>query len=296
MILMKKILYILAAYMFIQSSLLAQTSVTLSGACFSTTLTLTKQGTQINGKSWFRKTNYSSVVYAGVTYSNTKIDIYWNAPDWVIDIDLSGQPLFGNTNLNGGVVPSTGWTNYDATAIGGCFPTNGALVINAVLPIELMHFDANTEGGKNNLTWATASELNNKAFNIERSFDGKTFTAFGQIKGNNKASTYQYVDNQPFPTTYYRLKQMDFDGTETLSKVVSVQNASSRGSGLKVYPTLVKDQLNVVTETLVDFQIINLFGQQVQSGKQAQQIDVSALATGTYILKVGVEQAKFVKQ
>ncbi|MEO0044752.1 MAG: hypothetical protein RL329_4201, partial [Bacteroidota bacterium] len=166
----------------------------------------------------------------------------------------------------------------------------------SVLPIELTAFDAqNTEGSKNNLTWATASELNNKHFDIERSTDGTTFHSIGQVKGNNKPSSYQFVDNQPFATTYYRLRQIDFDGTETLSKVVSVE-LKGKGKGLAVYPNPVSSLLNVVYTEGASFQILNLLGQQVLTGKTAAQVDVSALPQGTYILKVGAEQAKFLKQ
>lgn len=118
------------------------------------------------------------------------------------------------------------------------------------------------------------------------------------MKGNNKPSSYQFVDNQPFATSYYRLRQVDFDGTETFSKIVSVQ-LKGKGKGLAIYPTLVSNGiLTVDTEggRLRDFSVSNLLGQQVLVGKTTQQIDVSALAKGTYILKVGTDVAKFVKQ
>jgi Secretion system C-terminal sorting domain len=165
----------------------------------------------------------------------------------------------------------------------------------SVLPVELISFDATTEGDKNHLTWRTASELNNKLFDIERSTDGTTFHSIGQVKGNNKPSSYQFVDNQPFATSYYRLRQIDFDGTETLSKVVSVE-LKGKGKSLAVYPNPVSSLLNVVYTEGSSFQILNLLGQQVLTGKTASQVDVSALPQGSYILKVGAEQAKFLKQ
>ncbi len=173
-----------------------------------------------------------------------------------------------------------------------------------VLPIELLSFTAkNTEGGKNHLSWATASEKNNSHFDIERSTDGNSFLPIGQVKGNNKASSYQFVDNQPFATTYYRLRQIDFDGTETYSKIVSVVQ-TGKSKGLAVYPNPVSSLLNVVytdgtsreNREGSSFQILNLLGQQVLTGKTAAQVDVSALPQGTYILKVGAEQVKFLKQ
>jgi Leucine-rich repeat (LRR) protein len=171
----------------------------------------------------------------------------------------------------------------------------------ASLPVELLNFDVqNTEGSKNYLTWRTASETNNSHFDIERSTDGTTFHSIGQVKGNNKASSYQFVDNQPFVTTYYRLRQIDFDGTETLSNIVSVVQ-KGKGKALIIYPNPVSNTLTVENteeddEEVGNFQIINLLGQQVLSGKTGQGLDVSALPQGTYVLRVGEEQAKFVKE
>jgi Secretion system C-terminal sorting domain len=162
------------------------------------------------------------------------------------------------------------------------------LPICAILGVELRHFEATKTEQSNLLIWETASEKNNKHFDIERSTDGTTFHSIGQVKGNNKPSSYQFVDNQPFATTYYRLRQIDNDGTETYSKIVSI------------YPNPVSSLLNVVYTEGSSFQILNLLGQQVLTGKTppsgAGGLDVSALPQGTYILKVGAEQAKFLKQ
>jgi Secretion system C-terminal sorting domain len=163
------------------------------------------------------------------------------------------------------------------------------------LPIELIDFAAKTTGDKNILTWITASETNNKAFEIERSIDGFNFTAIGSVKAANKANSYQYVDYKPFPTSYYRLREIDNDGTVTFSKIVTVSNKGTKGS-LKAYPTLVKDILNIETEVVVMYQVVNLFGQQVLSGTTTQLLDVSALTQGIYFLRVEKEQFKFVKQ
>ena len=187
------------------------------------------------------------------------------------------------------------WVKVDCTndlLVFGGTGTQSALV----LPIELVSFDAQTiEGSKNHLTWRTASEKDNSHFDIERSTDGTTFHSIGQVKGNNKPSRYQFVDNQPFATSYYRLRQIDFDGTETVSKVVSVV-LKGKGKGLTIYPTLVSNGILSVDTEGADYNIYNIVGQQVQRGKTTQRLDVSALAKGTYILKVGTEQAKFVKQ
>jgi hypothetical protein len=172
----------------------------------------------------------------------------------------------------------------------------GTVSVASVLSAELTQFDVqNTEGSKNHLTWRTESEKNNSHFDIERSTDGTTFHNIGQVKGNNKPSSYQFVDNQPFAISYYRLRQIDFDGKETLSKVISIATKSN-GKGLKVHPNPVSNVLTVEYTEGSLFQVLNLLGQQVLVGKTTQQLDVSALPQGTYVLKVGTEVAKFVKQ
>jgi Secretion system C-terminal sorting domain len=100
----------------------------------------------------------------------------------------------------------------------------------------------------------------------------------------------------PLPS-YYRLRQIDNDGKETLSKVISVANVNTHSRVyLRAYPSVATGILTIETDVDAPFQVINLLGQPVLTGKAAQQINVSELVQGTYILKVGTEQVKFVKQ
>jgi hypothetical protein len=224
-------------------------------------------------------------MYDEIGVSSWKIH-YYASGIWVLEYQKA-VTTFPN--------PPSGTSGW-AKVVGSSCNNLTSAVLAGVLPVELTQFDANTEGSKNNLTWRTESELNNKLFDIERSTDGTTFHSIGQVKGNNKPSSYQFVDHQPFATTYYRLRQIDFDGTETYSKIVSVE-LKSKGKGLAVYPNPVSSLLNVVyTDEGSSFQILNLLGQQVLTGKTGQRLDVSALPQGSYVLKVGAEQAKFIKQ
>jgi Secretion system C-terminal sorting domain len=223
-----------------------------------------------------------------------------------------------NVALVNGYTPTNGtsFTIIDGTSLSGTFSTtnlptlsnglswsvnyNGSagtviLSVSSVLPVEILDFTGkNTEGG-NLLTWQTASEVNNKGFQIERLNTSGNWDNIGFKTANNKASTYQFVDNQPFETSYYRLRQFDNDGTETVSKVISIATKGN-GKGLKVYPNPVSNVLTVDYTEGSLFQVINLLGQQVLTGKTGQRLDVSALPQGSYILKVGAEQAKFIKQ
>ncbi|MBL7818212.1 MAG: T9SS type A sorting domain-containing protein [Saprospiraceae bacterium] len=175
-----------------------------------------------------------------------------------------------------------------------------------VLPVELIRFDAHTEGGTTHLAWTTGEEKNNKGFQIERSRDGRTFQKIGTVNAIGKAGNYTFTDANPIRgTNYYRLRQIDHEGTETLSKVVSVTTESN--SLLSAYPNPVSDVLTIETdlsdiknESSCDFQIINLLGQTIMTGKtapsSATRFDVSALREGTYFLKMGSEQVKFMKK
>jgi hypothetical protein len=168
------------------------------------------------------------------------------------------------------------------------------MTVTAVLPIELLDFSSkNTEGG-NLLTWTTANEVNNKGFAVERLMANREWSTLGFVNTKGKAATYNFTDKDPLSISYYRLRQLDNDGKETLSKVVSI--LLKKSDKLKVYPNPVAHILTVETDNTRDFRIINVLGQIVISGQAAQRINVSVLPQGTYVLKIGVEQVKFVKQ
>jgi hypothetical protein len=162
------------------------------------------------------------------------------------------------------------------------------------LPVELLDFKGTPQYNGNFLMWETANEVNNKGFNVERLMDNGEWLILGFVKGQGKAAMYEFIDNQPFTTSYYRLRQIDNDGKETLSKVISV---STKGkTTLKVYPSVTTGILTLETDLTSDYQVINLLGQEVMNGKATQRLDVSALPRGAYFLRVRTEQVKFVKQ
>ena len=177
---------------------------------------------------------------------------------------------------------------------------------NAVLPVELLDFTGAPSVKGNLLTWRTANEVNNKGFQVERrQTTADTWDAIGFITANNKASNYQFLDDLTFgkletfqKLNYYRLRQIDNDGKETLSKVVAIQSKSN--DKMKVYPNPVSNTLTIESSPsglgAGDYHIFNLLGQEILRGPAtAQRIDVSALPQGSYILKMGSEQVKFNK-
>lgn len=109
----------------------------------------------------------------------------------------------------------------------------GASLNCGTLPIELLYFNAEQNNcNQNLLTWSTATESNNNYFQLERSNDGINFITLEKIMGSANSTsikTYNYKDNQPESTiNYYRLKQVDFDGSYTYSNITYVDNSCSK--------------------------------------------------------------------
>ncbi|CAN5463972.1 hypothetical protein BH09BAC3_BH09BAC3_15990 [soil metagenome] len=108
------------------------------------------------------------------------------------------------------------------------------------LPISLKSFEAHPSGNAVVLKWSTASELNNDYFTVERSKQGSEFTEVLKVKGAGtkpNSSEYSAIDEHPIKgTSYYRLRQTDYDGVSTLSKIVAVTTDPFAGTILILYP------------------------------------------------------------
>jgi len=112
--------------------------------------------------------------------------------------------------------------HYVAAAPAGASNTDGArcpATAVAPLPVTLVSFTAAAAPNRAvRLDWQTASEFNNAYFEVQRSLDGQHFTALSQVKGHGtpgKASAYSFTDAAPgdAATCYYRLRQVDLDGS-----------------------------------------------------------------------------------
>jgi pectin methylesterase-like acyl-CoA thioesterase len=182
----------------------------------------------------------------------------------------------------------------------------------AAIPISLTAFSGEKSGNGNRLKWATASETNNAFFAIERSENGVDFQNIGQVKGAGTTGTpqyYGYFDANPTPfVNYYRLKQTDFDGKSTYSKTIAINNGLTKTTTLKIYPTLISDNLTVdiQSDAVGDLRINDAFGKTVYTksgvskGASTVNINTSVLPNGVYFLSFdtvnGVKTEKFVKQ
>jgi len=176
----------------------------------------------------------------------------------------------------------------------------------APLPVELILFTATiTVRQAVALHWITASEKNSHSFVVERSADGKVFRSLRTLAaaGSTQARTaYDLTDEQPLAgTSYYRLRQVDLDGTTTYSPVRNVMRGLANGEGLAVYPGRSAQEWVVSTalpaETLAQgpavVRVFDALGRvhQVpcpadnsQAGHWA--LDLRSLPTGIYIVRL----------
>jgi len=178
---------------------------------------------------------------------------------------------------------------------------------STVLPVSLVRFVCSAEDKSILLQWNTASEISNDFFAIERSADGRDFSEIGRIKGMGDSAepqVYDFADSNPLPgKNYYRLRQTDFDGRFSYSRVVSAM--FGQASDIRLFPSPVVDKLKVELEKPVRengvWQIFDLAGRLAMSGDFMTdnadiEVDAEELPSGVYFLRVAIGREMFVRQ
>ena len=233
-------------------------------------------------------------------YSNqAKIDINYNVGTKLLTAEAGGT-IANNTykwyKNNVLVATIVGNKNYNVTEDGTYYAevTNSAVPgltltteneVVTSLPVTLVSFSGSNEGDQNILNWKTTSETNSRGFDIERSWDGSKFEKIGFVAGggdSNGESNYSFVDKIPLFNSYYRLKQLDFDGTFTYSKVVSVKNSHA---SVVAYPNPAADHFYLKNlKEKGEIVIRNLEGKIIskQIVEPGKPVNTSNLITGLY--------------
>ena len=170
------------------------------------------------------------------------------------------------------------------------------------LPVELLSFNVRKNTSSVELNWRTATEINNDYFTLERSSDGRSFTELGTVTGagnSQKEIDYSFTDYAPTTgTNYYRLKQVDFDGSYTFSDVRSVEFDLDKEQIL-IYPNPLKGSLLNVSffassdlDTEVNVEVIDVKGtlllqQQsfMEKGTHTLQYSLAEYPAGVYWLR-----------
>ena len=137
---------------------------------------------------------------------------------------------------------------YGATNANGTFSINDFSFNGQALPIQLSSFKVDLKNDRPFISWTTYSESNNDHYTIQRSRDGQTFTDLATYLGIGNGTsdhelTYSHIDQNPYPgKNYYRLKQVDLDGT---SSVFPIRSVFVPSRVIKVYPTYVNNELKM---------------------------------------------------
>lgn len=206
-------------------------------------------------------------------------------------IDNIGTPLDIVVDINGAARSAT-------------TPDPGAIEWTAPLPVTWLEFIGQMDGPLNVLAWKTATETNNKGFEVQRSVDGRSYSSIGFIASGsangNSASTLQYhfTDHKPFAgTNFYRLKQLDTDGRFNFSNVVVLTRKPAIISLEQPFPNPVSDvlQVNIASPgvgqgnllvTDLSGRILSTQPVSLQAGSNLQRVSTRTLAAGNYFLKL----------
>ncbi len=191
-----------------------------------------------------------------------------------------------------------GATNADATV--NPLSSSGS----APLPVQLVGFAAARQGGGVQVTWATASEKNSDYFVVERSLDGRTFARVARVAAQGTTAqghAYASLDGTaPAARLYYRLRQVDLDGTVAYSPVATVAATEVE---LTLAPNPARESVSFETATPTAYGVRNALGQLVASGTTVagpNRLPVQALPAGVYFLELhgaaGRVVRKFVKE
>jgi len=169
------------------------------------------------------------------------------------------------------------------------------------VPVELISFSANNVGDKIELSWTTATETNNAGFEIQRSIDNKEFVTVGYVEGKGTSTerqSYTYIDNISGSKFYYRLKQVDFNGSYKYSNIVEVVTVLQKFNLFQNYPNpfnpSTKISYSLPKESFVTLKVYDVLGNEIailvnekkSVGNYEVNFDATKLSSGIYYYKL----------
>jgi hypothetical protein len=278
---------------------------------------------QIDHVSYVEYWNVSST--ASGTSDDARVKLFWrehsivgppaNWPELrVVHFDGIDWNTEGNSPTTSGI--STAWGSVETNIY---VPNFSPITLSTTtslnpLPVELISFTATSKCPDIVLNWATATELNNDYFAIQHSLDGIHFETIAFVDGNgttNQYQTYEYVHTIVDPTVnFYRLMQVDFDGTTDYSAIINAVCGEGINS-LGLLNTLANNELILQFQSsknqdgsLVIYgsngQVVKRQTLNMQEGSTQIRLDISNLPSAMYIVQWNngnefLEQ-KFIKQ
>lgn len=177
----------------------------------------------------------------------------------------------------------------------------GTTTVSVALPIELLYFKANLADSKTkvNCTWATATEINSDYFIVEKTQDGTNYSFVSKVPGAGNSTitkNYGIVDPTPYNgTSYYRLKQVDFNGKYTYSQLEPINLDGI--NIISIFPNPSVDHISYLVGSKEATQVlVKLFDEagrlvlhqeeNIDAGITKLGLDISEFAAGNYFLQV----------
>ena len=219
--------------------------------------------------------------------------------------DLEASASTDNCGINTKSVTPNTFTCADAgnhTAVLTVSDINGnvasctsIITVDCILPVEWGPVNAIPDGEKVRISWSTLQEINNDYFLVEHSTDGVQFEAIAQLAGKGNQSEvafYQIRHPSPqFGANYYRIRQVDFDGSYKFSPIVHTQMVRYPSPGqLKLYPNPVRNRLyyQLPGQDLEDFQlqVFNTLGQLMAEEVPEGYLQLDDWPAGAYWLVI----------
>lgn len=242
----------------------------------------------------------------------------------------NGLPASGNVTTDIGVIEDgTDAPGLSLQRVGSCAPvitdcpegltwvgpipqTEGMINTGQLLPIRLLSFTAQPEAAAVRLDWRTASEIDNDFFVLERSADGREFRSIGEVPGRGTTdleAKYSFTDRNPLPgRSYYRLRQVDFDGTTEFFGPIAVDRTGKTSDPVQIYPNPLAGDFLTLTGELRDetrASLLTVTGQVLRewslpAGTGQRELSLGGLRPGVYYLRLAdggiVRSVRFVKQ
>lgn len=261
-----------------------------NGALYATTtgVTLRPSNMENSTRNYFGRSQYGADHYIDARFDEFRLASSAKSSAWI-------ATEYANQNS-----PATFYS------VG---PQLDGQALNAMLPIELLSFAAETDrNGEVRLNWSTASESANAYFTVERSAHGTDWEAVMQMRGAGttfQLTEYVALDRHPLPgLSYYRIQQTDFDGRSGYSDVRSVHNgASSAGGTIFPNPFSERFTLSGETVTLADLHIQNSSGTDLTRAALLKRqdgnvlsVDLTGFPAGVYYLRTPNGLHRVIKQ
>lgn len=210
--------------------------------------------------------------------------------------------LTSGTNVDGPFdeenLPGFPWrTEFDAE--------RHAVIYDAGLPVEWLYFHGEPDDKRAKLTWATASEQNASHYLVQRLEQSGNWLTAGRVNARgNDGGSMEYLHYDPKPATedvlHYRLRQVDLDGTTTLSSIVTVTFPSATSVTLWPNPAVREIELRGIgnaSQAELPFSIIDAAGRTLQRGSLSMSAERSgrlllddSLLPGAYFLRLGQDK------